>query len=74
MNTLSENNKQSCTTRVIPNEIRIGDKMRHKLDNCPFTVTGITKDKVQLKGDWSGGTWPINSISWVSWDEVERWE
>lgn len=52
------------------NDFRIGQLVYHNSDLAPFKVTGIKKKWLQLKGDWSGGTQPINVKGWIGIDEV----
>lgn len=49
-------------------EIRLGQKARHKeIYNGKETmeITGIKKDEVLLKGDFSGGTHNVVQESWM---------
>jgi hypothetical protein len=39
----------------VSHTFKLNDLVRHASDACPFIVTGITCDMVEIKGDWSGG-------------------
>ena len=62
-----------CLYNVGSSAFFLGQQVRHNADNCPFTVTGLCGNKLRLKGDWSGGTQPINAESWVDVSEVSEW-
>jgi hypothetical protein len=53
------------------NKIKIGDEVKHLMyENEPFKVLGISKNKVKLKGDWSGGTHHTVGSAWVNKSEI----
>ena len=48
--------------------IQIGQKARHKelyRGRETFEITGIKSTEVLLKGDFSGGTHPVENESWM---------
>lgn len=55
----------------VSHTFKLNDLVRHASDACPFIVTGITCDMVEIKGDWSGGVQPSNEKSWVSPKEIK---
>lgn len=56
---------------MFTNQIKLGDKVLYpKIDKCPFVVTGIKHDQLEITGDFSGGTAGFNQTDWVSIDEL----
>lgn len=50
---------------------RIGDKVMHESDLCPFLVTGIRPNEVRIYGDFSGGTHSMRQEEWLPVGDVK---
>ena len=50
---------------------KLGDLVRYPVDRAPFEVVGIRKDKIEIEGDFSGGTHNVTQRDWVPVGEIE---
>lgn len=53
---------------------KLGDQVWYPSDNCPFKVIGVRFDKVEIEGDFSGGTHNVTQSDWVPMEDVEPWQ
>jgi len=51
-------------------EYKIGDFVSYHVDECPFEVIGIREHQIEIKGDFSGGTYNVEQSDWVNIDYV----
>lgn len=62
---------KSKNKNKMKNQIRIGDEVKHQMyETEPFTVLALSKNKVKLRGDWSGGTHHTVGSAWVKKSEI----
>lgn len=59
---------------MIMNPYKLGDKVRHETDNCPFKVVGIRENSIEIQSDFSGGTHNVSQTDWVRLADVLPWD